>query len=288
MKNACLIDTTRCIGCRACQVACKQWNNLPGEKTGFNTKHGGYQNPSDLSAKTFSLVEFNEVVDNKGDLKWVFSKRQCMHCLEPACASACIVGALTRADDGSVVYDDKKCIGCRYCMLACPFGVPAFEWEKVIPFVRKCTFCHDRRVNAGPPEEYNERPLSDESEKRFVETQKMPSCVKACSTGALQFGERDKLIAEARARISAEPDKYVDHICGEREAGGTAMLYLAAVPFAKLGFPTYIGTRAYPSYTHAAKEAIPPTIVGVGGLLAGIWWLYQRRNELEADGKGDE
>jgi formate dehydrogenase iron-sulfur subunit len=135
-----LIDETRCTGCRACQVACKQWNDLPGEQT---TNHGSYQNPSNLSAKTWSLIEFHEIEEGNA-VGFYFIKRACMHCQHPACVSVCPVGALTKTANGPVVYDDTKCIGCRYCMAACPFGVPTFQWDTGLlgqPVVRKCTFC---------------------------------------------------------------------------------------------------------------------------------------------------
>ncbi|MBU0765406.1 MAG: 4Fe-4S dicluster domain-containing protein, partial [Bacteroidetes bacterium] len=126
-QKAFLIDTTRCIGCRGCQVACKQWNELPAEKTEF-FGGPGYQNPAHMSATTFTLINYHEVTEN-GELKdWVFRKDQCQHCLEPACASACLVGALHKTENGPVIWDSSKCIGCRYCMISCPFDVPKFEW----------------------------------------------------------------------------------------------------------------------------------------------------------------
>ncbi len=171
MTRAMLIDLTRCIGCRGCQAACKQWHDLPGETT-HNT--GSNQNPPWISGKTRTMVTFNEVEQN-GQLDWVFAKRQCMHCEHPGCASACTVGALRKTADGPVVYDASKCIGCRYCQYACPFDVPAYEWDEVLGLIGKCDFCVDR--------------LAEGME---------PACVKACPTEAITFGERDELLAEAR------------------------------------------------------------------------------------------
>ncbi len=287
MSDAFLIDTTRCIGCRACQVACKKQNNLPPEKTEFFAEPGGYQNPSALSSRTFSLVTFREDLQPDGGLKWVFAKHQCMHCLEPSCASACIVGALIKTEQGPVIYDNTKCIGCRYCQYACPFGVPGLEWEKTIPFIRKCTLCADRRADKEYPDELNERPLSDKEKRVHSRSRRIPACAKSCGTGAIMFGDRDELLAEAKARISADPKKYINHIYGEHEVGGTSALYLASVPFEKLGFPTNIGNRPYPSYTHVARNSIPYVIFGVGGLFSGIYWLTQRMKEVEEskDGK---
>jgi len=173
MSKGVLYDATKCIGCRACQVACKQWNELPAEKT---TNSGTYENPPRMSAYTFTKINFTEVEYN-GEFKWVFNKQQCMHCQEPGCAEACIVGALVKTEEGPVTYDDGKCIGCRYCMVACPFGIPTFEWDKPLPWIRKCTFCADRQA-AGLK----------------------PACVTTCPTGALKFGERDELIVEAQRR----------------------------------------------------------------------------------------
>ena len=252
MSSAILIDLTKCIGCRACQAACKQWNDLPAEAT---NNQGSYENPPRRSAKTWTTVTFFEIED-EAKLKWVFAKRQCMHCLEPACTTACIVGALHKTPEGPVVYDDKKCIGCRYCMLACPYNVPTFEWDRPIPYIRKCTFCTDRTA-AG----------------------KEPACVKACPTGALKSGEREALLAEARARIEARPDIYVDHIYGEHEAGGASQLYLSSVPFEQLGFPT-LGSEPISRHTDVAMAAVPPTILVVGAAMGGAYWIIKRREEM--------
>ena len=141
MSKAMLIDTTRCIGCRGCQVACKSWHNLPGERTTFSET---WSNPRHMNSNNYTRIIFREVAQPEGKLNWYFVKRQCMHCLDPACESVCPVGALTKLKNGPVVYDDDKCIGCRYCMMACPFQVPKFEWGSAVPLIRKCDFCADR------------------------------------------------------------------------------------------------------------------------------------------------
>jgi formate dehydrogenase iron-sulfur subunit len=247
-----LMDLNKCIGCRACQTACKQCYDLPAETT---RNRGSYENPPRLSAKTWTMITFNEVED--GDkFAWVFAKRQCMHCQEPACAAACIVGALRRTSAGAVVYDDHKCIGCRYCTLACPFGVPTFEWDSPVPYIRKCPFCTTRQ-SAGME----------------------PGCAKTCPTGAITYGERDELLRQARARIQASPDKYVDHIYGEKEVGGTSMLYISPVPFAALGFPI-LGPEPIGRYAEVAMRAVPPTIVGVTAAMAAVYWVIQRREKM--------
>lgn len=255
MAKGILIDLTRCIGCRACQAACKQWNDLPAEET---RNWGSYENPPRRSAKTWTTITFNEVAD--GDrFAWVFAKRQCMHCEDPACAAACIVGALRKTPEGPVVYDDHKCIGCRYCTLACPFGVPTFEWDKPVPYIRKCTFCVDRQAEG-----------------------EQPACSKACPTGALLFGERAELVHEAHSRIQAHSDKYVDHVYGEKEVGGTSKIYVSPVPFDELGFPT-LGPEPIPRYSNAAMAAVPPTVVLVSAAMAGVYWITKRRDKMMAE-----
>ncbi len=251
MAKAMLIDLNRCIGCRSCQVACKQWNDLPAETT---RNQGSYENPPRRSAKTWTTVTFNEV--EIGDrFAWVFAKRQCMHCQQPACAAACIVGALHKTPEGPVLYDDYKCIGCRYCTLACPFGVPTFEWDKPVPYIRKCTFCADRLENGEEP-----------------------ACAKACPTDAIQFGERNELLQIAHTRIEAHPERYVNYVYGENEVGGTSVLYISPVRFEKLGFPV-LGVEPIPRYAEVAMAGVPPAIVGVSLAMGGLYWIIKRREQ---------
>jgi len=260
MSKGVLYDATKCIGCRACQVACKQWNELPGQAT---TNTGSYENPPKLDAYTFTKIHFTEVEDN-GKFQWVFNKLQCMHCEHPACVQACIVGALEKQPDGPVTYDDRKCIGCRYCQVACPFGIPNFEWDKPLPWIRKCTFCADRQ-GAGLK----------------------PACVTTCPTGALKYGEREDLIIEARERIAAEPGRYIDYIYGENEVGGTSWLYLSPIPFDKLGFPT-VHTDAVTINAERAMGMVPPVLLGVAAIMTGIYWLTKRRQKNSQAGDSDK
>jgi len=166
-------------------------------------------------------------------------------------------------------------------MMACPFGTPTFEWDKPIPHIQKCTFCSGRLTNKSTLEQINDEPLSPEAKVQYTDSWTIPACIKACPSGCLVFGERDELIREARQRIAASPHRYVDHIFGEKEAGGTGWIYLASVPFEKLGFPTNIGTRSYPSYTAPAMQAIAPVVIGVSTLLGGVYWICKRRIENE-------
>ena len=286
-----LVDITKCIGCRACQVACKQWNDRDGEETelDFNL---GFQNPATLSANTLTLITFHELPDEKapGGLHYLFTMRRCLHCLEPACASACPTTALDRRSDGPVIYDSNKCIGCRYCIWACPWGVPTAEWDSLAPKIQKCTHCADRSEQPVPLAR-NGQALSLQESTLYRDNIVTPACVKACPADCLRFGTREEILQEAHNRISAHPDKYVDHIYGEKEAGGTSVLYMSSVPFEKLGFPD-VGTKAYPSRSKIALHAVPPAVLAVGALLGGAYALLKRRTSTMAKGRvqtpGDE
>jgi len=242
MSSAMLIDTTRCIGCNACAEACKQANNLGGEIE------------DQLSASTWTRVR---------EVKGTYVRQMCMHCRKPSCASVCPVGALHVTPEGPVAYDEEKCIGCRYCMVACPFGVPKYEWKKALPRVQKCIGCISR-----------------------LEKGELPACTAACPAEATVSGPRDGLLAEAHRRIQASPGKYVDHVYGEHEVGGTNVMFLSAVPFEQLGFPMTLPGAPMPDLTWQALSKIP-TVVSVGGLsLLGIWWIIERRMRIER--LGDE
>jgi len=274
--KATLIDITKCIGCRACQVACKQWNDREGEETQLDYNLG-FQNPATLSAKTLTLITYHELPDEKapGGLHYLFTMRRCLHCLEPACASACPTTALQRRADGPVIYDSGQCIGCRYCIWACPWGVPTAEWDSLAPKIQKCTHCADRSDQPVPLSR-NGQALSEEESKQYRNDIVTPACVKACPADCLRFGTRDDLLKEAHNRISTQPDRYVDHIYGEKEAGGTSVLYLSSVPFEKLGFPD-VGTKPYPSLSRAALHAVPPAVIALGALLGGVYGFLRRR-----------
>ncbi len=261
MSKAILIDTTRCIGCRACQVACKSWHDLKGGKSTFSET---WSNPRHLSSNQYTRVIFREVPGPEGQMKWYFVKRQCMHCNDPACASACPVKALIKLPEGPVVYDDDKCIGCRYCMMACPFQVPKFEWESAVPLVRKCTFCAERQAIGLAP-----------------------SCVTTCPTQTLIFGDRVQLLQEARRRISANPGRYHPEIYGEKIAGGTAQLYLTPVSIKEMnlvdrGFRTDLGDIPQGIYGREWMAKVPWVAVAVGGLAVGLHYLNKRRAEVQA------
>ena len=244
---AMLYDTTKCIGCRACQNACKDWNGNPAEAD----PSGLYDAPMELSADTWTLIQLYEENGTSS-----FVKHQCMHCLDPACVSVCPVHALQKTAQGPVTYDPKRCIGCRYCMIACPFSVPRFEWDETLPVIAKCTFCNDRlAVGDGP------------------------ACAEVCPTGAITWGKRGELLTEAEKRLADHPDKYVDYIYGKDDAGGTSVLYLSHVPFEKLGFPE-LGSEPIPELSEKTGLFVLPTLL-IGGplILAGIRYMAQQRGE---------
>ncbi len=280
-----LIDIANCIGCRACQVACKQWNEREGEDTEL-LAHMGYTNPATLSAKTYTLISFHEMEnpEKPGGLDAAYVMRRCFHCLEPGCVSACPTTALYRQPDGPVSYDASKCIGCRYCMLACPWDVPTAEWDSLAPKIEKCTHCADRAPQPVPIT-FNGQPAPPDETQRFLDTIATPACVKACPADALRYGTREEMLALAHKRIEDRPDKYVDHIYGEKEVGGTTVLYVSAVPFEKLGFPTY-GEKPFPKFTAAALGAVPPAVMAIGALLGAVYAFFKKRAHAVAGADG--
>jgi formate dehydrogenase iron-sulfur subunit len=261
MSKAILIDTTKCIGCRACQVACKSWNDLKGGKATFSET---WSNPRFLSSNQYTRIVFREIPRSDGRLEWHFISRRCMHCLDPACVSACPVAALVKLPSGPVVYDDERCIGCRYCMMACPFQIPKFQWESAVPLVRKCTFCADRQAMGLAP-----------------------ACTTTCPTGTLLFGERAELLTEAHRRLGLEPKKYYPQVYGEKIAGGTSKLYLTPLSFEELGltqvgFRTDLGDAPQGLRGREWMSNVPLVAVAVGGLAVGLYYFNHRRAAIEA------
>jgi formate dehydrogenase iron-sulfur subunit len=248
-QKAVLVDLTRCIGCRACQVGCKAWNANEGEKTAASAD---YTNPPAIDAHTFTNVRFIEHRSPGGAPAWSFVKTQCMHCEDPACASACPPAALVKTAAGAVTYDYSRCVGCRYCMMACPFGSIGYEWDKIAPQVRKCSFCADRTAEG-----------------------RKPACVKTCPTQALTYGDREELLAEAERRIANGKGKYIDHVYGKTEAGGTSWLYISGVPFETLGFRMNVPKEPLPALTWASLSKVP---VAAGGLFVGLAAIAAWRN----------
>jgi Fe-S-cluster-containing dehydrogenase component len=256
-SQAVLHDISRCIGCRKCEAACNNVNQLPAPQQPFDDLTV-LEHKRRTSAKTYTVV--NHFGQKPGIPSPVFAKNQCNHCLEPACASACFVKAFTKTPQGAVIYDADLCVGCRYCMIACPFEIPTYEYDSAFtPRVMKCTMCHPR-----------------------VAEGKLPGCVEACPTEALIFGRRADLLRVARRRIENHPDTYVPHIYGEHEMGGTSWLYLSSVPFSQVGMREDLGTTPAGKLTAGALGAVP-IVVGLWPvLLTGIYAINKRKEKIAA------
>jgi len=244
MSKGLLYDNTLCIGCKQCEQACAEQNKLPYNDT--------------IAAESRQSEHKFTVVLTKGDK---FMRRLCMNCNDPACASVCPVAALRKTAAGPVIYEASRCMGCRYCMIACPFGVPRYEWQSLNPKVEKCTMC-STRVLAG----------------------QQTACAEICPTGATKFGERDALIAEAQQRIRDNPGKYVNRIYGLEEVGGTSVLLLSSEPFEEFGYPdpNKLPKDPLPERTFIVQSRIPDFVPLWGSLLGGIWWITHRREEVAA------
>jgi len=245
-----LTDVTKCIGCEKCVTACKVTNGT-GD---FDAPHAWQGSATDLSSTRWTTIKTTK--------EGRYVREHCRHCLEPGCAAACPVGALKVTDTGAVSYNPTICMGCRYCMMACPFRMTRYEWESAKPRVRKCILCYDKII-AGELDQ--------------------PACTHACPTGATIFGSRDAMLAEAKRRIASQPGKYINHIWGEHEVGGTSVLYISDVELDAVGWPDSLTNRAVPEYAMAALSTVPMTFLTVVGVMAGIHWVVRRRQKLAGE-----
>ncbi len=253
-----LYDATRCIGCKACMVKCKEANNLPPEP---GPMKGVYDAPVDLSASTKNVIKLYR----EGD-RISYMKAQCMHCVDPACASACMISALHKGKYGIVEYDPAMCVGCRYCEIACPFSVPKYEWNTPFPKIVKCEMCRHRLAEG-----------------------KVPACVEACPREAVIFGKLDGLMADAKSRLAREPRRYHPGIYGERDGGGTQVLYLSAagIPFEKLGLPA-LGDKPAPELTESLQHAIYQGFVAPFVLFSVLGVVIYRNRRGQPPGEEDK
>ena len=244
MSKAILYDATLCIGCKQCEQGCAEENKLP-----YDDK---------IAAEAVQSEHKFTCIVTKQDK---FMRRLCMHCEKPACASVCPVGALHKTKEGPVAYDVWKCIGCRYCMVACPFSQPKYEWKALNPRVRKCVMCPNR-----------------------LAVGKQTACAEICPTGATKFGERDDLVVEARKRLADNPSNYLPRIYGLQEVGGTSVLLLSSVEPTVFGYPASakLGETPMPEYTGRVMEKIPDFIPLWTLVLGGIYWISHRREEVAA------
>ncbi len=245
-----LYDGTRCIGCKECVRGCEAANGRSGDL-----------DAQELTPDNWTVIKRFEEGDNKA-----FLKVQCMHCLDPGCVSACMLGAMQKRPDGSVTWDGDLCVGCRYCEIACPFVVPRFEWNETFPALTKCQLCFDRRTSG-----------------------QVPACVESCRRGALVFGTRQELLAEAHRRIRVHPDRYHPKVYGEHDGGGTQVLYLTskAMPFEKLGLPD-LGTRPVPATAEAIQHTLYKGFAAPIALFGLLSVLVHRRARAVRDHEGEE
>lgn len=234
-----LNDTTKCIGCRNCEKACSEVN---GMQVPDIENDNALEKERVTDEKQLSVV--NKYKTDKGT---VYIKKQCMHCWQPACAAACLTNALYKTEEGPIIWRSDKCMGCRYCMVSCPFDIPKFEYLSWNPRIVKCDMCWKRLQQGGKP-----------------------ACVEACPSEALMFGLKKDLMEIARTRIYKHPNDYVKHVYGEHEVGGASWLYLSSVPFEQLGFRTDLGNTPYPEYTKEFLYAVPAIILILPPLLYGL------------------
>lgn len=255
-----LYDATRCIGCQACVVKCKEANGMPPD-TG--TPRGAmYDAPDDLNAKTKNVLKLYKGEDGRTS----FMKVQCMHCVDPACASVCMISAFYKGPRGIVAYDPGKCVGCRYCQTACPFNVPKYEWNTAFPKIVKCEMC-----------------------RHLVEKGGIPACVAACPREAVIFGGLETLRADAKGRLAREPNRYYPKVYGDTDGGGTQVLYLSAagIPFEKLGLPD-LGTESGPALSENLAHAVYQGFIAPIALYAVLGFAVYRSWRSQGLGKGGE
>jgi formate dehydrogenase iron-sulfur subunit len=246
-----LVDTTKCIGCRMCELSCADAHKEEGVEF---TEDADFSQERTTSPTHWTVV--NRYETDKGT---IYAKKQCMHCLEPACASACLTKAMHKNPEGPVTWRGDRCMGCRFCMVSCPFDMPKFEYHSAVPRIEKCVMCYDR-----------------------LQQGKQPACVENCPAGALTFGKRADLLEEAKRRIYAEPDKYVHQVYGEQEVGGTGWMYLSAVPFEQLGFRTNVGTEPYPTYTKEFLYSVPFVEILVPTFMVALSAATKREDKVAA------
>jgi Fe-S-cluster-containing dehydrogenase component len=240
-----LYDATRCIGCMACVTACKTANNLPGNL---------YDPPNDLNGDTKNIIKLYESEDERSNMK-----QQCMHCIDPGCVNACMIGAFKKREYGIVTWDPDRCIGCRYCQVACPYNIPKFQWDTAVPKIVKCELCN-----------------------HLLARGEEPGCCQACPKEAVIFGTYEELLADARQRIADRPERYYPagdpQIFGDTEGGGTQVLYLAGVDFEKLGLPE-LGDEGVAAQARSIQHGIYKGFiapVALYGILGAVLWRNRR------------
>ncbi|MDO5675707.1 MAG: hydrogenase 2 operon protein HybA [bacterium] len=275
-----LYDSTLCVGCNACMAACKEANHMPVES---GSSEQIWDNPIDLSAKTLNIIKKYEngtaATKDVATDGYAFIKRQCLHCVDPSCVTACPVSALTKdKENGIVSYDKDVCIGCRYCQIACPYHIPKFEWDVAYPEIVKCQLC-----------------------SHLIEQGGISACCSVCPTGASLFGRVEDLIEEARRRLQMSPGKtyafpvssmdsgkshnftapkYIRHIYGQEELGGTQVMYLSAVPFENFGLDAF-PKESFVSMSSGIQYAIYKGMVYPLVVLAALMFMVKKNKHGE-------
>jgi formate dehydrogenase iron-sulfur subunit len=252
-----LVDTTRCIGCRNCEVACATENDLPIPE---NTSHDVYEEIRDTTTDQWTVV--NKFATDNGD---VFVKKQCMHCNQAACSTACLTQAMFKTQEGPVIWRARKCMGCRFCMVSCPFVIPRFEYFSANPKIQKCILCYERVAGGGKP-----------------------ACVEACPVDALEFGTRRDMERNAQNRVHENSNRYVDHIYGQHEVAGTGWMYLAAVPFDQIGFRTDLGHESVPALTQNFLYSVPVVFLLWPAFLNGMRYTKSNEESVQVDRDHEE
>ena len=262
-----LVDLSRCVGCRSCEAACNKEQKLPAPEKPFNDFsvfdeiHHGQKRRTDETR--YTIVNRYDIPGREHPL---FRKIQCNHCLEPACLTSCFVNAYTKTPEGAVIYDSTVCVGCRTCMVACPFYIPTFRYSSAFkPRIMKCVFCYDTRLTKGLP----------------------PACVEACPQEALTFGRRTDLVAAGKQRIRENPGTYVDHLYGEHEAGGTSWMYLSPAPFEQVGIDTTVPKEPILNYVKDFLSIVPTVLTIWPALFAGFHLLATRKDKMAEQKKNE-
>ncbi len=251
-----LYDSTLCIGCRACVTKCKEFNDLPFDREILDG--APYDAPRDLSETTKNIIKLYEDGETRA-----FVKMQCMHCIDSACVSVCMAGALHKTEDGIVAYDKDVCVGCRYCQVACPFDVPKFSWHDAFPLIVKCEMCRHREEG--------------------------PACAEFCPRDAVRYGKLADLLETAHARLEESPGRYEPEIYGEDDGGGTHVLYLSpqGVSFDDLGLPD-LPKEPLPHMSESVQHTIYKGFAAPAALYGLLMFAQIRNRKKDAGKKGDD